>query len=287
MKNILEYINEAKKYDGFSKEEIDELNQVLKDTVENPDFIKSLNKLRNSKNDNHNYPKLEYGQRYIVHFSHNPLANTEKISKTKDKLTPIEKEEDFYVLGIADKFGKLFLYGRWENATLKHNTFDKEVTNPKTGKKWKEESGWLLSIKDIENYKVYKGGSAYSRFYYAAERKNKDVWNLSCSLDIDLVYDFSFINDDVKKFVELIEKEAIEKAENERKAAERKAYWEMVEREYQDLGCANGWGKDKPEIVKQAEKDKDAEWHCYNLGRCYNEYVSDKYKIYFRVDSSD
>ena len=71
------------------------------------------------------------------------------------------------------------------------------------------------------------------------------------------------------------------------KPAESKAYWEMVEREYKNCGCENGWGGKIPELVKTARKDKDAKWFVKNEGRCYNKYICDKYKIYYTVDSSD
>lgn len=302
MKTLLEYINEAK-YVGLSDEELKELEHLKQDTIDNPDFQKTLDELIKSSNNIKTSwtKKFEYGNKYIVHFKTNPLSDTKHFDKTppdnsklsSDK-TPVEDPEGFWMIGIADKFGKLYLYGRWDSndpATLKYNDSDKTITNPNTGKQWKEKAGWMFSLNNIKHYPVRfwkdrekRGGDA---FWFTDDKPSNRIWNYKCDDCIDLIYDLNNIPTDVKQKLEKIEKEAIEKAENERKAAESKAYWEMVEREYKDCGCENGWGGKIPELVKIALKDKDAKWFVKNEGRCYNKYICDKYKIYYTVDSSD
>lgn len=302
MKTVLEYINEAK-YVGFSTEELKELEQLKQDTIDNPDFQKTLNELIKSSNNIKTSwtKKFEYGNKYLVHFKTNPLSDTKHFDKTppdRSKLssdkTPVEDPEGFWMIGVADKFGKLYLYGRWDSndpATLKYNDSDKTITNPNTGKQWKEKSGWMFSLNNIKHYPVRfwkdrekRGGDA---FWFTDEKPSNRIWNYKCDDCIDLIYDLNNIPTDIKQKLEKIEKEAIEKAENERKSAEHKAYWEMVNREYENCGSENAWGDKIPEIVNTARKDKDAQWFVVNLGRCYNKYICDKYKIYYTVDSSD
>jgi hypothetical protein len=85
-------------------------------------------------------------------------------------------------------------------------------------------------------------------------------------------------------------KEEEEKAARERRqrCIEHIAYYKELNKnkEYVDLGCANGWGE-TPEIVKIADKDDDCFYESENLGRCYNKYICHKYKFYYTVDSSD
>lgn len=308
MKTVLEYINEAK-YVGFSAEELKELEQLKQDTIDNPDFQKTLNELIKSKNNivgYNNSKKMEYGNKYLVHFKINPLSDTKHFDKEYDRnrlssdKTPLEDPEGFWMIGVADKFEKLYLYGRWDNndpATLKYNSSDKTITNPKTGKSWKEKKGWMFSLNNIKYHAVRywrdrekRGGDA---FWFTDEKPSNKIWNYDCSDCLDLIYDLNNIPADIQKMLDKIEKEAIEKAKREEEDRKRKAqeeedrkYFDMVNREYQNCGCANGW-QETPEIVNTAHKDKDAQWVVVNLGRCYNKYICDKYKIYYTVDSSD
>lgn len=86
-------------------------------------------------------------------------------------------------------------------------------------------------------------------------------------------------------------KEAEEKAARElrQRSIEHISYYKELNKneQYECLGCANGWGDDVPELVKQAGKDSDCFYECENLGRCYNKYICHKYKFYYTVDSSD
>lgn len=309
MKTLLEYINEAK-YVGFDSNELAELEQLKQDTIDNPDFQKTLDELIKSSNNIKTSwtKKFEYGNKYLVHFKTNPLSDTKHFdknpadhSKLSSDKTPLEDPEGFWMIGVADKFGKLYLYGRWDSndpATLKYNDSDKTITNPNTGKQWKEKSGWMFSLNNIKHYPVRfwkdrekRGGDA---FWFTDDKPSNRIWNYNCGDCIDLIYDLNNIPTDIQKMLDKIEKEAIEMAkreeENRKREEQREAdrkYFDMVDREYQNCGCANAWGDKTPEIVNTAHKDKDAKWTVINLGRCYNKYVCDKYKIYYTVDSSD
>jgi hypothetical protein len=220
MKTLLEYINEAK-YVGLSDEELKELEHLKQDTIDNPDFQKTLDELIKSSNNIKSSwtKKFEYGNKYIVHFKTNPLSDTKHFDKTpsdssklsSDK-TPLEDPEGFWMIGIADKFGKLYLYGRWDSndpATLKYNDSDKTITNPNTGKQWKEKAGWMFSLNNIKHYPVRfwkdrekRGGDA---FWFTDDKPSNRIWNYKCDDCIDLIYDLNNIPTDVKQKLEKIE----------------------------------------------------------------------------------
>ena len=56
--------------------------------------------------------------------------------------------------------------------------------------------------------------------------------------------------------------------------------------EWEDYGWANGWSE-TPERVKLAGEDPEAKYTEHNIGRCMTEYVCEKYKFRYKVDSSD
>lgn len=55
---------------------------------------------------------------------------------------------------------------------------------------------------------------------------------------------------------------------------------------WEDYGYANGW-LETPERVLLARQDPEAQLTSRNVGRCETEYICEKYKFKFRVDSSD
>ena len=88
---------------------------------------------------------------------------------------------------------------------------------------------------------------------------------------------------------EKLRHEMEEKAKTERERDEIEQRIEL-EKSYTDAGCVNGWSDTHPdkktkERIRKAENE-NAYFVC-SLDRGYNEYVSDKYKVIWRVDSTD
>jgi hypothetical protein len=92
-----------------------------------------------------------------------------------------------------------------------------------------------------------------------------------------------------RKREEKYQREMEEKTKNERERKEMEERREL-EKSYTDAGCMNGWSDTYPdektkELVRKAQNGNA--YFVRSLGRGYNEYVSDKYKVIWRVDSTD
>ena len=302
MKSLSQYILEAK-FMGFNADELKELEALKNDILEkNKDYLHSF--YADSKRNlvfSGNTPI--YGNKYLVCFKSNPLSNERKFSATPGKDdeygegTKLEKDEGLWLLGIADKFGRIFLYGKWDPSNPPFIQYKSaETKTGKNGKKYKVPAGWKFTKKDQEYYKVRywtdadEVGARYAVHSWTADDKiTKGIYDYDLTRYNDhlkMVFDLNDIPKKVQEILDEIERKAKEKAEFEEREAKRKAWQEELKNEWKCLGCANGW-KEVPEIVKKAESDPDAKWWSQSEGRCYNVYYCDKYKIYYSVDSSD
>lgn len=172
-------------------------------------------------------------------------------------------KENIYTAGtMYSRFVKLFNY-IYENST--------DITGVK--------------IELVKKYKSYLSPSYIKRF---ATPENEHKY-----YDYVISVKFDGQTEERRRSIEEYkkQKEAEEKAAQERRQRriEHIAYYKELNKneQYEFLGCANGWGNDVPELVKQADKDSDCFYECENLGRCYNKYICHKYKFYYTVDSSD
>lgn len=60
----------------------------------------------------------------------------------------------------------------------------------------------------------------------------------------------------------------------------------LEEMEWVNYGYANGWTS-RPERLKLAKNDPEAEIKATTVGNCQTKYTCEKYKFYYLVDSSD
>lgn len=126
----------------------------------------------------------------------------------------------------------------------------------------------------------------YGRYNITPEKEHFYYNYIICATFEGETEEFRLAEEKYRKKRELAEQEA--RARHERSIKHIAYYKELNKNEhYEDLGCANGWGDDVPELVKQADKDNDCFYERENLGRCYNKYICHKYKFYYTVDSSD
>lgn len=294
MKSIHEYILEAK-FTGFTKSELDELT-VLKNEVldKNKDYLDNFR--FDSKRNIVNHKTLPvYGNKYLVYFNSNPLSNTHKFSKTSksenNNATALEPDEPFYMIGIADKFGRIFLYGKWDED--KNSPFiqykESEIKTTKTGKKYRVDAGWKLTKKDQEYYKIqywHDDEKKYGdHFWWPTNYKQIGIYDLDVSKNLKMIFDLNDIPAKVQEILDEIEKKSKEEAERKEKERKNKEYWDKVN-SYENLGMANCW-KTSPEILNTIAEDPEAKWEEISLGRCYHKYICHKYKVYYTCDSSD
>jgi hypothetical protein len=284
-------INESKSSLKLSKDEIETLYDMIDEITNNKIFKTKFYKYEESKNNIYDsYNRLTPGSKYLISFRSNPLADDKRISATPGNPTKVDKVNNgFCVIGIADNDTDLHLYGKKEfdnNAVLTiAETERAKEGNGWYGRRRENVKSLLLFVKGIKNYKVFANESQYStrKFYYRASNKAFDnIVNLDCGDKIDLIYDLNHIPEKTKEILDEIEKEA----EVERKREERRKYWEMVTNEYTSFGTANGW-VETPKELKEIKDKGDADWVCYREDLGYRRYVSDKYKCYYYVDSSD
>ena len=299
MKSVHEYILLEAKFMGFSKEELKELDALKTEILDKNKKYLSDFKFDRKRNLVYTNDKPVYGNKYLIYFESNPLANSHKFSKTSEnetgiKTTPLEKDEEFYMLGIADKFGRIFLYGRWDDDVnppfIQYK--DSEVKTNKAGKKYRIEAGWRLTKKDQEYYKVkYWNDVETEGLRYATHAwnptnyKQYGIYDLDLSKNLKMIFDLNDIPTKVQEILDEIERKAkeIEKREEERR--KNKEFWDEVDT-YQDLGMANCWTS-YPEILTKIAEDPEAKWIQVTLGRCYYKYICKKYKVYYTCDSSD
>lgn len=284
-------VNESKSSLKLSKDEIEVLYDMIDEITNDEIFKTKYYKYKQSKNNIYNsYDKLTPGSKYLIVFKENPLADDKRISATPDKPTKIDKVNDeIYLIGIADNDTELHLYGKKEfdnNAVLTISETERAIEgNGWYSRRREKVKSLLLFVRGIKNYKVFANESQYSKqkFYYKASNKPFDnIVNLDCGDKIDLIYDLNNIPETTKEILDEIEKQA----EFERKQEESRKYWEKVKNTYTSFGTANGW-VETPKELKEIENKGDADWVCYKEGRSYYKYVSDKYKCYYYVDSSD
>lgn len=308
MKSVYEYILLEAKFMGFSKQELEELNAIKTEVIDkNKKYLDdfSYDKKRNLVKSG---GKPIYGNKYLIYFESNPLANDHKFSKTSEKetgikATPLERDEDFYMLGIADKFGRIFLYGRWDEDPnppfIQYK--ESEVKTSKAGKKYRVPSGWKLTKKDQEYYKVeYWNDVETEGLRYATHAwnptnyKQRGIYDYDLNKHIKMIFDLNDIPAKVQEILDAIEQrakeEAIRKEEEKKREEQRKKnkeFWDEVNT-YKNLGMANCWTNDNyPKILSEIDKDPEAEWIEVTLGRCYHKYICKKYKVYYTCDSSD
>lgn len=299
MKSVHEYILLEAKFMGFSKKELEELT-ILKNEVldKNKKYLSDF-KFDRKRNLVYTNDKPVYGNKYLIYFESNPLANDHKFSKTSEKetgikTTPLEKDEDFYMLGIADKFGRIFLYGRWDEDPnppfIQYK--ESEVKTSKAGKKYHVPAGWRLTKKDQEYYTVkYWNDVETEGLRYATHAwnptnyKQHGIYDYDLSKHIKMIFDLNDIPTKVQEILDEIERKAKELEKREEERRKNKEFWDEVNT-YTDLGMANCWSS-YPEILTKIANDPEAKWIEVTLGRCYHQYICKKYKVYYTCDSSD
>ena len=299
MKSVHEYILLEAKFMGFSKKELEELT-ILKNEVldKNKKYLSDF-KFDRKRNLLYTNDKPVYGNKYLIYFESNPLANDHKFSKTSEKetgikTTPLERDEDFYMLGIADKFGRIFLYGRWDEDPnppfIQYK--ESEVKTSKAGKKYHVPAGWRLTKKDQEYYTVkYWNDVETEGLRYATHAwnptnyKQHGIYDYDLSKHIKMIFDLNDIPTKVQEILDEIERKAKELEKREEERRKNKEFWDEVNT-YTDLGMANCWTS-YPEILTKIANDPEAKWIEVTLGRCYHQYICKKYKVYYTCDSSD
>lgn len=299
MKSVHEYILLEAKFMGFSKKELEELT-ILKNEVldKNKKYLSDF-KFDRKRNLIYTNDKPIYGNKYLIYFESNPLANDHKFSKTSEKetgikTTPLERDEDFYMLGIADKFGRIFLYGRWDEDPnppfIQYK--ESEVKTSKAGKKYHVPAGWRLTKKDQEYYTVkYWNDVETEGLRYATHAwnptnyKQHGIYDYDLSKHIKMIFDLNDIPTKVQEILDEIERKAKELEKREEERRKNKEFWDEVNT-YTDLGMANCWSS-YPEILTKIANDPEAKWIEVTLGRCYHQYICKKYKVYYTCDSSD
>lgn len=279
------YLIYEAKFKNLNADELAECDRLLKSIIDN-DY-----ELLTKSWSNRIAKEPTYGEKYFVEFK-NPFADTRRFSATsgyEDSAKPVESEKTIKCIGIADKFGRIFLQNLWNTEDPAYIEYKKaERKKTKDGKSYLTKEGWYLTRKDIECYRVkkwYSGKRGESPFYFVDEKKSKGAWGISLADEIRFVKSLSSIPAEVKKISDDIAKKTEEENRIKEKEAERKKFWD-ARKDYKCMGCANGWKETPPEVLK-AYADKDAKWFTVNIGRCYNEYWCDTYKLYYSVDSSD
>ena len=98
----------------------------------------------------------EYNAQYYIEFK-NPFCNRNKFSKITNDILQLESEETIKCIGIADKLGKIYLHGVWEDSEPAYIEYKQanEKTN-KYGKMYSVTEGWCLTRQCVEGYKVKK-----------------------------------------------------------------------------------------------------------------------------------
>ena len=275
MKQLITYIKEAK-FMNLNDDELKVCDDMLKSIIDND--YDTLTKI--DWNDRVSTTSPVYGNKYFVEFN-NPFADSHKFSNSnKDNIAP-EKEETIQCIGIADKFGRIFLQNVWNKAEAYIQYKKAEKITKKDGSSFTTKPGWYLTRKNANYYRV-KGLKEYKKpvFYSPDENVSKDIYNVF--IDYKYIIDLNNMNNVVKKTIDKINKEIEAKKAEEIK---RKEAEEL--KTYKFIGCANTWQNDIPDEFKKANDDPGADWFVVNIGHCYNAYYSRKYKIYYTVDSSD
>lgn len=237
----------------------------------------------------------EYGHKYYVKMK-NPFYDTHKFSATFDgdenNQTRVENEEYVECIGIADKFGRIFLQNVWEKDEPAYIEYKKpEVKVNASGYKYKTKEGWYITRKKLDVYNVktwYSGKYNESPYYFTNDKISHGVWGKYIDDDVIYVIDLSNVPSEIYKINKqiAIDKEAEEKLKQA--AEDNKKFW-GERKDYKYYGLINTWGNNIPKEVQQAWSDKDAKWFTKDLNNSgtYYEMWSDKYKLYYRVDSSD
>lgn len=294
MKQFVNYYSEKHfiyeaKFKGLNKDELAELDRIKQSILDND--YKAIKHTRGEIAYGEGIDKtIEYGNKYFVEFN-NPFADPYKFSSTNKYNDPqkLENEPDvIQCIGIGDKFGRIFLQGIWdlnEPAYIEYKKAEKKTT--KEGKTYMVEEGWYLTRKDIECYRVktWKGKRGETPYHIPANEKTKGAWGININKKLSILKDLNTIPAEVKKYNDEILRKAEEADKLKKKEEEKKAFWDKVNK-YKNYGMANTWDKTPEEVVK-AHNDPDADWEIVNLGRCFRQYVSYKYKLTYSEDSSD
>lgn len=279
MKSLLTYINETK-FMNLNDDELKVCDDMLQSIIDTDYDI--LSKM--DYNDRVSTTSPVYGNKYFIEFK-NPFSDKNKFSSSSEDNIAPEKEEIIQCIGIADKFGRIFLQNVWNKAYAYIEYQKSKKITKKDGSSFFTESGWYLTRKNANYYKV-RGLKEYRKpvFYAPDENISKDVYNVL--IDHKYIIDLNNINNIVKKTIDRINKEAEVKKKEDLAREERRKFEEELKK-YKFIGCANSWTENTPEEFTKAKDDPDADWFVVNMGRCYNGYYSRKYKIYYTVDSSD
>lgn len=280
------YISEAK-FKDLSDDEL----QICKDELE--EFKKNKNIV--NRFSEYGVTKPEYGCKYYVKMK-NPFADKHKFSKVYNGETQyseqVETEEYIECIGIADKFGRIFLQNIWEKdepAYIEYKKTERKVS--KSGYKYTTKEGWYLTRKGIDVYNVkpwWSGKRGEGPLYFTDEKISHGIWAKFINDDVKYVIDLSKVPAEVERITKQIE--ADKEAEEKRRKAEEdnKKFWDE-RKNYTYYGSVNTWGDKTPEPVKKALADKNAKWFVVSLNKSgtYKQEWCDTYKLYYSIDSSD
>ena len=284
--SLQSYITEAK-FKGLSSDELQVCNDELAEFKKNENIVSKFSETK--------VTNPEYGNKYYVKMK-NPFADPHKFSKTfngtKQYSEPVETEDYIECIGIADKFGRIFLQNVWETDKPAYIEYKKaERKTSKSGYKYVTKEGWYMTRKEIDVYNVkpwYSGKRGEGPLYFTDENISHGVWAKYINDDVIYVIDLSKIPVEIERISKKIADD--KKAEEKRKKAEEndKKFWDD-RKDYVNYGIANSWGDDIPDPVKKALADKSAKWFTVDLNPSgtYREEWCDTYKLYYSVDSSD
>lgn len=140
----------------------------------------------------------------------------------------------------------------------------------------KDELSKLFEIAD----KLIDGWSFYIRWHGAAYKSSATL-----IITFSFTKEYTDAEGDARRAKE---QEALLKRQQQQKAAEDfKLYIKKVKDTYKLLGYQNSWKDDDKRYSEIGKAIKDKAVTVYNIGRGENIYISDKYKIYWYVDSTD
>lgn len=303
-KEIANKLFEAK-YSNFTNAELNAFKDELEYLKTNHNFLNRIiySRADFSNNDwykTHVVPKsddIQYGNRYLLVFE-NPFTNPAQLTCEYDEKVnsrdhkPCETNEDkiIYCIAIADKFNKLHIVNQWGNdCTVQYR--EKGLYLKTDRFKFYSEPGWYLYRKGYASYyvnqEIHRSSVNNWWIVYPEKQQNTFVRLQNCViLDISKIpARFEKIQKEIEENAKLREREAKESEEMEKQKEELKKWWKERE-DYKNLGYANGW-EDVPEIIKIANKDPEAKWYGAKIGSHLTQYFCDKYKITYKVDSSD
>lgn len=97
-----------------------------------------------------------HNTQYYIEFK-NPFCNRNKFSKIPEDIIQLESLETVKCIGIADKLGRIYLHGIWEESEPAYIEYVQPKTKSnKYGKMYEVTEGWHLTRKEVTGYKVKK-----------------------------------------------------------------------------------------------------------------------------------